>query len=532
MLTKLILFLSVIIIFSILPVYSQELPLNNSYKENSTIYIITDFELEIIGRTRPSALIYNVDINTGEILRGQAELEKYISEKAQALYNLRILKDNSTISYSVGEPLEDGTYPVTLKVFAEDSWNIVALPRPYYKTGDGFDLTIKARDYNFLGLMEPLRVDLGYAYDENKRSSFHLEILSNTPFNAFGYRWKFRFDHLFNYRAQFEEPFFYMNRTGVSMELPFQTTTFTFGAEEHLTWNEENDDIDKDKYGEVQKGLYMTSKLFTSWEIPVGIKVPVSLFHNPNGDRESRDAEPSYNLGISARFNHELPAWFLQNIRKGPFLDFEHSLNMEKVDWYGNFREGMSVSLSNTYSYNFYNLEIYEKPETVSFAFSGAGHFIFRDYFAVSSRLLYRQWFPKYYEYAGNSVRGIADRAINAEYMLTLNMDFPIRLFLFMPSQWFNSQKLRFFDFEFQISPVIDFAVFKGFYANDSGNEIKFNIKNTSASGGLEAVFFPYFMRSLYFRVGYAVNIREMLKTRSIPGGDNREFYLIMGHHY
>ena len=535
---KSVVFLSMLLILTVFPLYSQEYPQDDEdtaepeaisddltleqspeYDENQ-LFIIADFVFDIKGRTRPDALIYNVELKKGEIIQGESNLEKYIRDKTQMLINQRVLKDNAEINYSISEQEIDGAYPVVLSIKVEDSWNIIALPRPYYKSDVGFDFTIKARDYNFLGRMNPLRVDLGYKYDENHRSSFTIEVDSDTPFRAFGYNWNFIFGNLFSYRPQVEEPYYYRNITGLSMELPFYATTFTFGFEESVILNEENtSDYRKEKYGEFQNGPYMSSELYTSWKIPTGLHI-------------SEYGELTYTPEISAVFNHEFPDWPLHSFRTGPFLRFEHSLWFEKIDWHSNFRDGLSFSLSNSYSYDFYRMRNDEDPLSVNLTFSGIGHFIISGFFAISARLQYRHWFyhdPAYFEQASNALRGIADKAISADYMLSLNTDFPFRVLLFTPSVWFGRQKLRFFDFELQASPVFDFALY-----HDPETQTSFNPKNIVSSGGLELIVFPDFMRRLYVRFCFAVNLRELFTERPIklPSGDNRELSLVIGHFY
>ena len=396
--------------------------------ENDGLYVITAFEFNIKGRTRPSALIYNGEFKIGETFKGQASLDAYVRDKTQTLVNQRILKNNATVTYSIGEQAEDGSYPVTLIISTEDSWNIIALPRPRYKSDTGLDLSIRARDYNFLGTMNPLRINLGYKYDEEKRSSFQFEVLSNIPFNAFGYHWDVKFYNYFDYRPMVAEPFFYQNTTGLSMEVPFRKTTFTFGFDEATILNEENPDVYKDSlkeslgvpggYPDFQSGLYMSSRLSASWKIPTGLFV-------------SRYGELTYTPGISATFNHEIPKWELQKIRYGPSMGFGHSLYFEKIDWHTNYRDGISASINNSYGYNFYNLQNDDQPLSVSFSLNGTGHFIIKDFFAISSRLMYRHWFyhdPNYYESASDAMRGVADKKIGADYMLSLNTDFPFRV--------------------------------------------------------------------------------------------------------
>ena len=486
--------------------------------DNDKLYVITTFEFDIKGRTRPFALIYNSEFKNGEKIKGQANLDAYIRDKTQILINQRVLKDNAVISHSVGEQEADGSYPVTLTISVEDTWNIIALPKPEYSSNTGFELTIKARDYNFMGTMNPLRIDLGYRYDEKEHSSFQFEVYSGTPFNALGYTWNLRFDNLFWYRPDVEEPFYYKNITGLSMELPFRTTTFTFGFEEYFNVNQENSSRQKEVYHvDFQNGLYMASTLYTSWKIPTGLLV-------------SRYGELTYTPSISATFNHEFPDWPLLSFRRGPFLNFSHSLGFGRTNWHENYREGFSASVSNGYSYDFFRLDNDKEPLSTSLVLSGTGHFIISKFFGISSRLQYRHWFyhdPDYYEQAGDNLRGIIDKAICADYMLSLNMDFPFRVLLFTPSRWFNNRKLNFFDLEFHISPVIDLAL-----CHDPQTETSFHPRNTLASGGLELIVFSDFMRNLYARLSVAWNLRELFTTGKLPDGNNREISFVLGHFY
>ena len=483
------------------------------------LYVIAGFEFDIKGRTRPFALIYKGEFKIGETLRGQENLDKYIHDKTQILINQRVLKDNAVITYSVGEQAEDGSYPVTLAIAVEDSWNLIALPKPEYTTNTGFELTIKARDYNFLGTMNPLRVDLGYRHDEKSNNSFQFEVYSDTPFRAFGYTWNLRFDNLFWYRPDVEQPFFYRNVSGLSMELPFRRTTLTFGFEEYFNLNEENSYRYQGLYDKnFQDGLYMSSKMYALWKIPTGFMV-------------FRYGELTYTPGISVTFNHEFPDWPLLAFRKGPFLGLSHSLGFEKIDWHANFRDGLSASISNSYNYDFFRLNNGDEPLSASLTLHTAGYFIISKFFSISSRLQYRHWFyhdPDYYELAADNLRGISDKSIHADYMLSLNMDFPLRVLLFTPSKWFNNRKLNFFDVELQIAPVIDLALY-----HDPALKISFHPKNIAASGGIELILFSDFMRNLYIRLGYTTDLRDLSVPKKIlESSNNREIYLIMGHFY
>jgi len=493
-------------------------------RDDSTLYVITAYEFTVKGRSRPNALLYKLiehgEFREGETITGKGNFKKYISDITQIFTNQRVLKDNVEVNYSIGSRQEDGTFPVTIMINVEDTWNIIALPRPYYKN-EVFDLTIKARDYNFLGTMNPLRIDFGYNYNEDKQHSLLFGVFFNAPFKVLGYYWNLTFDNTARYRI--DAPFYYQNTTGLSVELPFHSTTFTVGIDEKVFLNEENSDWAKERgYGPYQDGMYMSSNPYVSWKIPTGLMV-------------SRFGELTYTPEISSTFYHEFPQWPLDDFRIGPILSFNHSLGFEKIDWHSNYREGLSVSMGNSYKYDF-NRMIYD----ISFDFTGIGHHIVSDYFAVSSRLMYKFWHSSddsyEGEYASLYMRGIADKSITAYQMFLLNMDFPFRLFVFMPSKWFNKKKLAFFDFEMQVAPVIDLALY--YQRKFEKDKIFYYPGQLAATGGLEFVLFPLFMRNLYIRIGFAVNAKDFLKgiikekQFRIPDGDDREIYLIMGHFF
>ena len=436
--------------------HSQESqPADNGITEQ--VFIIAGFEFDIKGRTRPDALIYNVEFKKGEVIQGKANLDKYIREKTQMLVNQRVLKDNAEISYTVGERDASGAYPVTLTIRTEDSWNLIALPYPKYSSNTGFELIIKARDYNFLGTMSPLRVDLGYQYDEKGRSYFNIMLDSGIPFRAFNLDWHFNFDNYFDYRPDMEQPYFYENITGISVELPLGPTTITTGFDESLIFNEENSDSRKRQYkdlfnadlGDFQDGLYMSSNPYISWKIPTGIAVGYygDLVYTPN---------------VSAVFNHEFSRWPLDETRKGPFVSFGHKLGFGRVDWIGNFLKGIDVRIGNSYDYNFFNARNDLQPWSSNISVAGKSHVTFDNIFGISARLMYRQWFFDHYsDSAGDVMRGILDKDVFADYMVSVNLDLSMNFFTFNPSNWFNNQKLQLFNFDFHIGPFLDAAVYR-----------------------------------------------------------------------
>jgi hypothetical protein len=485
------------------------------------VYTIRSVEFESSGnsfspwKSRAFVLFYYGEFKYGEEIRGMTGLEQYVRDKAQLLMNQRVLED-VRIGFAIGDMEPDGRYPVSLRVFARDTWNIIAIPRPQYSSNSGFDLTVKARDYNFLGTMEPLRLDIGYNHDEDGENIFKMEIDSNIPFMAFGYYWRIDFDHIFNWTAG-DNPS-YKNVTGITMELPFRRTTFTFGFDESFIWHESNegrypeyeidnnpDDLDDDPFGRKYfDGFYASSKLYASWEILTGIDIPGS-------------GELTYEPKLGLQINYSPSAWPLDDARVGPFLDMDHSLGFDRIDWIDNYRRGYNVSFSNSNQF-----DGHRRLFNNSLTLEAIGHFILADFLGFSSRFQYRHWFYHYpyrfYEEAGDALRGIPDKDIPAKFMFSLNLDLPLKLFRFTPSRWTGKSKLRIFDFECQFSPILDMAFYRG-----SDNALDFK-----ASGGGELMIFPDFMRSLHLRISVGYDFNDMARTGGFTEGGTRMFEYLL----
>jgi len=505
-------------VFLITPIFAQQADsqentaanINASYAPDS-IFLINSFDFNVKGWTKPYALIEKAELITGEEITGFANLEKYIQNKTQLIINERVLKDNVLIEYTVEEAIENGSgqkkYPVNLTINVEDTWNIIALPYPKYDTNSGFEITIKARDYNFLGTMSPLRLDIGYINDEEKRNIFTLMLDADIPFRLFGLYWNFDFDNNFNYQPNKEFHYYYSNKTGLSVDIPVGRSTLNIGFYEHIIFNEENSDKDKKQLGQnFQEGLYLSSRTQISWKIPTGFKFG--------------DEELTYTPKISAVFNHEISPWILSDTRKGPFLTFSHVLNVGRVDWIGNFKKGFLAGISNSFNYNFYYLEINKEPLTVSLDVTGSGHFIFNDYLGFSTRVKYRHWFNTYSTSAGDTLRGFRDNTIKADYIVSVNFDVPVKVLKFKPSKWFNS-KVKVFDFDLHLGPVIDIGIYQEHIENQFLGSGYFLL-----AAGLEAIIFPDFFRSMFLRVSFGYGLLGPEKAKGY------ELFVGMELHY
>jgi hypothetical protein len=484
--------------------------LQDDIYSDESIFIINSFVYNVKGRTLPFALNKKTELKAGEEITGKTNFNKFIKNKRQLLINERVLKDDVRIEYEIGEITEDGKYPVDLKIYVEDTINIIALPYPKISSNYGVELTIKARDYNFFGTMQALRVDLGYKYNQHKQTYFSLMLDSGLPFRAFGLNWFFDFDNYFDYRPDMSLPLYFKNKTAISLDIPIRRTTLTLSFAESFFLNEENSDSDKDDFGYFQEGLYLSSNPNISWKMPTGLEI-------------GEHGELTYTPSVYAVFNHELPSWPLSNNRIGPILHFNHSLYFGRINWIDNFRQGLHAQINNSYSYNIHYAETGANPWSYYYSIETKGFLIFiKDRLGFSARLSYRHWIDSNYEYSGDLLRGVYDKDVNAEFILSLNLDLHTRALRIKPYEWFpNIKFLRFCGLDININPVIDGA----FYKHPS-MAASFDSKNFLLGAGFEIIAYPHEFRSMFFRISTCWDFSDISKKTPM------ELFLGMEHHY
>lgn len=480
--------------------------------ENAVVYVIRNIEFDIKGRSRPFALRYHGQLSEGELIRGPEALELYIKNHTQLLVNQRVLNSDARITYTLGEAEGDGKIPVNLLVSVSDTWNIMILPKPVWDSNDGFDFTLKARDYNFMGTMTPLRLDLGYQLNTRNESSFKFLIDADIPFTALGFNWNINFDNEFNYTWQ--EALGYTNTAGLSMELPWQRTTFVFDAAHQFIWYPKNSEEDEKTYGKYFEGLLGSLSFGVEWKIPTGLDV-------------SGYGELSYTPRVSQSFNYRPGGWDpceWENSRRSVSTGLDQTLGFGQIDWIGNFRRGLEASFDNTNRYDYVS-----RTWDNYYSLNAAGHFIFTGFFGITSRLKFRHWLyhdaSSFYNDAGDVLRGVLDNRIRARAMLSLNLEFPFRTLVIRPSEWFNNSKMRLFNFELFLSPVLDFGL--ACLPGPSGDQEALTAYYT---GGLEMLVFPEIMRSFYLRFSFGADLENAARTGRIFS--DGEFSLGLGHFF
>jgi outer membrane protein assembly factor BamA len=474
-------------------------------EDGETVYVIRYLEFDIDGRTRQFALVKYGEFKEGERIDGRENFEKYLARKRQLLINQRVLED-VTIECFLGEPEADGALPVKLLISVVDSWNVIALPYPQYDSNGGFSITLKARDYNFLGTMNALRLDLGYRQkDDDKVVTFSVD--TDFPFQAAGLDWSVSLGNFFSYPIG--ESLYYQNVTGLSVDLPWKQTTFTAGFNHYLTFHEKISDETKYNYGYTEDyyAPYGSAEVYTYWKIPFGIEI---------GDF----GELSYRPRVSGRVNY--PYGKMDEARK-PVTTLSHSIGFGRIDWIENYQKGLTGSLDNSFEWYFNRKDA---PLRITLDGNAAFYWPLSGYIGISTRLKYQQWWQWSYlkdewlpaSSVGGVIRGVLDDSIRAYRMLSLNFDVPVRVLRFWPSEWFDNPKLRVFNFEMHFAPFSDFAVLEGPYSKlkDDVNEgHEFRLDDMIYTGGFEVRVFPDFFRSLKIRGSVGYNLKN--KTDGFP---------------
>lgn len=470
-----------------LAVWSAPLPLGA--QGVPTCYQITAVDYQIEGKTREGPLSDRLEIKIGMKFQDIVSLEAYIEDKRQVLANERVL-ESSDILLVQGE-MKEGIVPVTLVVKARDTWNLIILPYPKYTTNDGLLLSLRIRNYNFLGSMENLNVDLDYRFDENKNSSFGVGVSFDLPFVMADLDWAIATSQVFAYN--FSGRLTYTSKNTLRLYLEGERFLWTVRAGQHLFWNEDGDlDTDLDKVVLQTLG---------------GISTEVDLFRL--GDLGFLTLTPD--LEIGSKYLAE--GGTISEDRRGAYVSASYTFKTGRADWIENLRRGTVLSVQNAFSYNFHS-ESWGITVTTQ-----ARHYeAWNNRIGLNSRLTVYGSLLGISEGIGGYIRGIPDTNIDGDYAAFVNLDLPIRLFDFKPSLLIKKDWL---DFEAHAAPFVDAALVR----NGEGADFE-----PYLCGGLELFGFLKRSRSIYARLSLGVNALGYFEDRSLSG--NYELFFGLGHDY
>jgi len=487
MLNKII-FLLLISIVALFPLYSDG---TKSDGKAEPEFIIRNINYTIDGTTRESILSHYLNIKSGQSFASKDDLLNCLDTKVQLIDNQRTLAQGSIdASYSKNPNNPDITF-VDLEIYIKDSWNYIVLPYAKYDSNEGFLLSLRGRNYNFLGGMETLSINLDYLKPDGGASEYSLNGGLELPFYLWGYDWNFSFDE--DVIVSPDSPVSIETKAGISMDIPLNNLTWQASINQEFYLNKEGES-DAD-------GYYMITAARVGGSIPTGLDLPLL-------------GKMNYAAGIITSYAYK-PFDVLSEERKGYELGGQHGISAGQINWQGNFRDGISFSADQNLRYNFTrelwlsNMDI----ELQYHKFFGWG--------GISSRLKGFYLYNRTGEGIGGPIRGILNSRLNGNSAIFLNVDFPVKIWIWFLDRWFEGHISPFFDYALVKPDGGDFSLTEGWY-----------------SAGIEGFAFFKAARSIYLRLSLGVDMEAILDG-ALPGDpaprDGESIYALylgLGHHY
>jgi len=156
-----------------------------AFSEENIVYTLRSVSFKITGVTRERVLRQKANITTGIEFATLEDFERYLEQRRQTLLNERVLADVKA-EYTL-EKGDEGRIFIDITFITQDSWNIIALPYFKYDSNEGLVLSARGRDYDFLGSMQTLILNIDYRIDQSGRHSYGGLASMNLPFQLAGY---------------------------------------------------------------------------------------------------------------------------------------------------------------------------------------------------------------------------------------------------------------------------------------------------------------------------------------------------------
>lgn len=479
-------------------------------------YQITAIKYDIDGRTKKYALNKVLNIKKDQVIESEEDLKLYIDFIAQKLRDQRVLEDTQ-VKYELGNPNEQGIIPVTVHVYADETWNILPLPYPKYDSNSGFTLKLKVKDYNFLGTMTPLNFDLEfYQEDEGTTNVLGLGLDFSLPFAMGIFDAQWNNDISMDYTFGDSSPNFSFS-TGLDLAYAFKYVTLKLEAIQSV-----------DVYNDYKvTGDWIYGSEFLQFSTPVSLLQTTGL------------------LGTISFVPHVFVGycWDLDGVEHedlvGPSIGLGYAFTAGQVNWFGNFRRGLTASFTHNYEYNFHTMDW---TTEVVLQLDG---FYFINFFGISTRSKIFTHYDIAHDRNSNTtnvaewMRGVFnDESYNSGRAnlptgFVMNLDFPIRVLQTNWRSWGKALFKRdmpawfgFLDFEMHLVPFVDIALY------GADDYCVFHLDDGFYSAGLEVVVYPDKMRSIQVRASAGLDLGAQLLEQDWRSKKGPEIEIGIGLHY
>ena len=457
--------------------------------------VIDTIDIDITGRTRRWLVEDELTLAVGQRFASADELETTVRRQEQDLRNLRQFAEvTATVSIDTTET----PARASIRFVVVDTLNIIALPYVKYDSNTGLLLSLRGRDYNFFGTLSTLELDLDYEQISEDRSVSAIKLSFAAPFRAFDQRWITLSSQEISWEAGDVS---YTGTLGIAYDLPLGAQALRLGVEQGYTRIDDKNDAKDEQYlintvsAQSELVVWRMNNRLRSVRYITLVRTSVRYWPEPGGPLD-------------------------EGIEPG----FDQKLESGTVDWIGNYRSGLAISLKNDNSY-FISAARYEGDVTGSVA-SYAPLFVRADKrprAGVSVRLTSFYLLgrvPPDQNDAGAFARGVVDDSINGDLGVALNTDAAITVVYL---DRFAEGHLNLFA--------------DGAYVVDTTGE--FDAKTSAhdysplRSGvGVEVIVFPLFARSLYVRLSFGTDLVHIVRGGDPLDTDKREIFIGLGHFY
>ena len=458
---------------------------------STRVYRIESIDYTTEGRTIPFALEDRlVDLRVGREFATREELAVFVNEQQRQLNNLLQI-ERSEINTDFQD--RGGYTGVAIHVSTVDSSSIVAFPQPRFSTEDGWEISFKFRDYNFLGRLNTLGIDLflilpNPGNDVVDHTAVSIQPRISVPFlvGDTTIRWDSALNATLELVTDGDINVDFNSTVGVDFDIGPTTWTASY-----LQGIGVDTDESEDLYILTSR-LGLASRLV----IPVTLGAFGRWQYNPN-------------LFTQVKYRFDQP---VNTGDCGFEVGFNHSFTTASINWIDNIRTGLSTRLENRNIYNFYTEEL-----DSSIAAEISGHTHTANLIAYSARAGAIYYFP--YQDSlnvndvGSRARGVLDSTARGNVAAYLNTD--IKLVGFKNRDALEAQGGLFADFIF---------------ATDTSREFDVT-RDLNLGVGVELIGFLLFSRSLYVRLSFGYEILSAIRAGEFTL-DNQETFIQIGHFY
>ena len=468
-------------------------------------YTIKNVEYNIDGRTRERNVRRNFPIDYDKEFNSENELLQYLNKIKTDLNNSRIF-ENINIQYIFLQE-EDNYIPVELTIDLKESFSFLAIPYFKYDSNSGSTFKIKAKDYNFLGSLNEMNLDLNYQIINNeetneKGSKFSINFDYDHPFSIGKTTLTWNNDYSFYYTLGTKEPEWDI-KTGFLLDIPIKNLSLNFNFNQGFF-----NDFD-----------YLMYNDKTYFQEEVKISLPIVL----------NDSLKYGKINLTP-YIHFIYNWDKNGIDinnsdlSSPLISIGQEFSVGKVNWINNFRKGLKFSMDNKLSYNttrkefipYINFDLY-----FHYCFENSSSWLLSR-LGINANLYGFIYIPleknKFYygEKYGDNLRGIRDeqffnsdlidfgntKALSSYTAITLSLDFPFKLF----STNFTKRFTKYFNFEMQIAPFIDISLGYNRYTKRY-----FHPRDGFYTAGMELLVYPQKWSSFTVRGSLGIDMGRFL---------------------